>query len=159
MGNSGRDDWIRRAERRKTSDEMLALQARLLSLLAALLLAWPLGAAGAQYFCHGMGRVVDTCCCPSAGTRAPTALDADCGAKLQSRDCCERLERASGEVAPALREQAGLAGFMPALAESSPIFVWRWEPGERDLVPEPVEARTLRPRGPPIFLANCSLLT
>jgi hypothetical protein len=141
------------------SDEMLALQARVLPLVAALLLAWPLGARGVQYFCHGMGRVVDKCCCPSAVTRAPAALGAGCGAKLQSRDCCERVEHASGNVATALREKAGLAGFMPVLAESSPIVVGGSGPVERYVVPAPVEARTPRPRGPPIFLANCSLLT
>jgi hypothetical protein len=106
-----------------------------------------------------MGRVVDKCCCPSPVAFTPTAIDASCGAKVQARDCCERLERASGDVAPVLREKAGLAGFLPALAEPSPIVVRGSEPLGRDVIPEPVEARAPRPRGPPIFLANCSFLT
>jgi AcrB/AcrD/AcrF family len=155
----GPDSWIRRAERRMVSVEMLALRARLLPLVAALLLALPLGAGGVQYFCHGMGRVMDRCCCASPITQVPTASGADCGAKLQSRDCCERLERASGNAATALREKADLAGFMAALAEPSPTIVPGSKPIERYVVAAPIEARTPRPRGPPLFLANCSFLT
>jgi hypothetical protein len=142
------------------SVEMLASWTRLLPLLAALLVALPLRAGGTSYvFCHGMGRVVDKCCCPSAVTPAPTAMGASCGAKVQPRDCCERFEQASGSLAPASREKAGLVDFMPALSEAAPGLVRRSRSPERFVVSEPAEARALGPRGPPLFLANCSFLT
>jgi hypothetical protein len=143
------------------SVEMLALWARLLPLFTALLVALPLGVGGgASYvFCHGMGRVVDKCCCPSPAPAIPTAMGSSCGAKVQPRDCCERIEHASGNVAAAFREKAGHAGFLPALVEAIPVVLRGCAPSERSDVPEPVEARAPRPRGPPLFLANCSFLT
>jgi hypothetical protein len=151
--------WHRLAERRMRWGEMLALRARLWPLLAALLLALPLGAGGVQYFCHGMGQVVEKCCCSSPATRISTAISGDCGAKLQAPDCCERLERASGDVSTALHDKAGLSGVTPALAEPSPIIVRGSGLVARYIVNEPVEAQARRPRGPPLFLANCSFLT
>jgi hypothetical protein len=140
---------------------MLALWARLLPLFAALLVALPGAGGGASFiFCHGMGRVVDKCCCPSGVTAVPAVRGASCGAKVQPRDCCERVERASANVAAAFHEKAGLVASLPAArAEASPIVVGGSAPPERFAVPEPVEARAPRPRGPPLFLAHCSFLT
>src|SRR5690349_325511 len=132
--------------------EMLALWARLLPLLLALLLALPAGARGAVsfVFCHGMGRVVDKCCCPSRATAAPT-MGSSCGAKIQPRDCCERIERASANGLAASREKASVAGSLQAaLTDAFPILVRGSTPPERFAVPEPVEAHAPRPRGPPL---------
>jgi hypothetical protein len=130
-----------------------------LPLLWAVLVALPLGALGsAQYFCHGMGRLVDKCCCAPLPL-GPSVNRAGCSAEIKSRDCCERLERASGEAIPALREKAGAVEVSAALAAPVPCVVPVAEPALRFVLPEPIEARAPRPRGPPIFLANCSLLT
>lgn len=138
---------------------MVGLRARLLPVLAALLVALPLRAAGGvQYFCHGMGRLMDKCCCPVR--TVPVAQRLECGPELKSRDCCERLERGSSNLAPALRERvASVVGATPALAGSAPVMVVVFEPEARDVVAMPVAARAPPPRGPPIFLLNCSLLT
>lgn len=152
-------DWSRLAKRRITRIEMVPLWNRLMPLVAALLLALPGAGGGAAYlFCHGMGRVVDKCCCPSTPTSAST--HETCGAKVQAPDCCERVRLASGTAAAASREKAaGIDGSVPAVPPPSPIIVLRSDRFERDVVPEPVEARAPPPRGPPLFLANCSFLS
>lgn len=122
-------------------------------------MALPLGAVGgAQYFCHGMGRVVEKCCCAPLAA-GPSVNRAGCGAEIKSRDCCERLDRASGEAIPAFREKSGAVEVSAALVAPDPFVVPVAEPALRDVSPEPIEARAPPPRGPPIFLANCSLLT
>jgi hypothetical protein len=139
---------------------MTAIRARLLPVLAVLLVALPLGAAGGvQYFCHGMGRLMDKCCCPHASAKQ-TPAQVGCEDKIKSRDCCERLERVPGSVAGGLRERASsVVEVPPALAAPAPLAVLVFEPDARDVVAEPVSARAPPPRGPPIFLLNCSLLT
>jgi hypothetical protein len=88
-----------------------------------MLVALPLGALGsAQYFCHGMGRVMDKCCCAPL-LRGPSVNRAGCSAEIKSRDCCERLERASGEAIPALREKHGALAVTAALAAPVPFVV------------------------------------
>lgn len=140
------------------SNRMVALRARLWPVLAVLLLALPLRAAGGvQYFCHGMGRLMDKCCCPSA-TTVQRVERGGCGSKIKSRDCCERLERGSGDVATPLRERASSVALAPASAEPAPLAVAVYEPEARDVVSVPVIARAPPPRGPPIFIVNCSLL-
>jgi hypothetical protein len=139
---------------------MLALWARLMPFFAALLLALPGAGHGAAYlFCHGMGRVVDKCCCPATVASAPGAKRDPCGAKVQAPDCCERVQPASGTATAASREKAGLDASGPALPTASPVIVLRSHRFERDVVPEPIEARAPPPRGPPLFVANCSFLT
>jgi hypothetical protein len=143
------------------SSEMLALWARLMPFFAALLLALPGAVHGAAYlFCHGMGRVVDKCCCPSTAASAAPSKGETCGAKVQAPDCCERVQPASGTATAASREKAaGIDGSIPALPTTSPTVVLRSDRFERDVVPEPIEARAPPPRGPPLFIANCSFLT
>lgn len=142
------------------SVEMLALRARLLPLFAALLLALPGAGRGAAYlFCHGMGRVVDKCCCPSKVASAPAAEQDACGARVQAPDCCERVRTASAPVTAASREKASADSFASALPATHPALVVRSDRFEHDVEPEPVEARTPPPRGPPLFIANCAFLT
>lgn len=141
------------------SAEMASLARRLLPLFAALLLALPGVGHGAAYlFCHAMGRVVEKCCCPSTEARAPGAKPDSCGAKVQAPDCCQRVEPGSGTVAAASREKAGLDGFVAALADTSPIVILAPERFERDVILKPVEAHAPKPRGPPLFIVNCSFL-
>jgi hypothetical protein len=135
---------------------MAAFRARFMPLLAALLIALPLGATGGvQYFCHGMGRLMPRCCCPSGDVAAFARSGS--GPRVESRPCCERLERASTAVAPSLREPASFQNFMSAsaLAQTPTIPV---TPEVGVLVAEALRAREPPPRGPPIFLQNCSLL-
>jgi hypothetical protein len=139
---------------------MLALWARLMPLFAALLLASAGAGRGAAYlFCHAMGRVVDKCCCPSTVASARAAKRENCGAKVQAPDCCERVQPASGTATAASREKAGLDSSAPALPTTSAVIALRPERFDRDVVPEPIEARAPPPRGPPLFIANCSFLT
>lgn len=153
--------WIRCAGGRILPAEMLASWTRLLPLLAALLLALPGAGRGAAYlFCHGMGRVVDKCCCPSKAASNAALKHEACEATVRAPDCCERVQPASGAVAAASRENtAGIDGPVPALPPTSPVVVLRSHRFERDVVPEPIEARAPPPRGPPLFIANCSFLT
>src|SRR5688572_754649 len=125
---------------------MTALRARLLPILAVLLIALPLRAAGGvQYFCHGMGRLMDKCCCPHVST-VQSVGRAGCGSEIKARDCCERLESGSGNVATALRERASsVVGATPALAGPVPSVVCVFEPEARDVVAVPVAARAPPP--------------
>jgi hypothetical protein len=141
-----------------THPEMSWLPSRLVPFFAALLLALPGVGHGAAYlFCHGMGRVVDKCCCPSVD-RAPAAMDEGCGATVQAPDCCQRVEPGSGTAAAASRDKAGLDDFVTPSAAASPLVIIASERFERDVILQPVEARAPRPRGPPLFIANCSFL-
>lgn len=136
---------------------MNALRARLLPILAALLMALPFGAAGSvQYFCHSMGLLMDESCCPSVSLQSGTRLRE--GSEIKSQDCCERLSRASSAPAPALRDSAAPIG-VAAWVDPGLLVVAKLEPAEREVSVVPVEARAPPPRGPPIFLLNCSLLT
>lgn len=135
---------------------MVAFRARLMPLLAVLLIALPLGATGrAQYFCHGMGTLMPRCCCPTGDVAA--FAPSDYGPRVESRPCCERLQRASTTAAPALRDPASFPNFMsaPAVAQTPNVPV---TPEVGVLVAEAVRAREPPPRGPPIFLENCALL-
>ncbi len=152
--------WLPSAVQRMKSNRMVAPRALLLPILAALLIALPLRAAGGvQYFCYGMGRLMDKCCCPHA-TTVQSVDRAGCGSEIKSRDCCERLERASASLATPLRERASsVVGATPALAGPVASVVCVFEPEARDVVAGPIAARAPPPRGPPIFLLNCALLT
>lgn len=152
------DDWIPRTRPRMNPVEMVAFRARVLPILAALLLALPLGAVGgAQYFCHAMGRLMNECCCTPVAA-VPSVVLNGCSSQIKSRDCCERLERASSDAAPVLREKAASPKSTAAVVERLPRVVMASEPDARDVVPEQLVARAPPPRGPPLFLANCSFL-
>jgi hypothetical protein len=136
---------------------MAVFRARLLALLAVLLVAVPLGAAeSVRYFCHSMGRVMAACCCPSAAAAKQTRPR--CSPEIRSRDCCERLQPDLTQAAPVVRDKASSAGYAPALLESQSLVVVGAALEADTLVSEPLEARAPPPRGPPLFLANCSFL-
>ena len=155
---SGAYDWLLEAARRMNMLEMAVLHPRILAMVAVLLLALPVGALGrVQYFCHGMARVMDECCCPRAST-VQSVRPIECNAKIRSRDCCERLERATSQAAPALRENAGSPGSPPAVLGSRPLIVVVAQREAPDSISTRLETSVPPPRGPPLFLANCSLL-
>lgn len=138
---------------------MRRIRARLLALLALILVALPLGATGRnQYLCHAMGLVMDECCCPVA--RAGEAAKQAAGvAQVKARSCCELLERSSRDSTPALRD-GGLRFPAAEFAIASPVVLFVLPPPPYLFEPEAVQARAPPPRaGPPIFLQNCSLLT
>lgn len=138
---------------------MRRVRARLLALLALILVALPLGATGRnQYLCHAMGRVMDECCCPTARP-GEVAKHASGVAEVKARSCCELLERSSRDSVPALREGSLL---VPAaeLATTSHVVLVVLQPPPYLFEMEVVQARAPPPRaGPSIFLQNCSLLT
>lgn len=138
---------------------MRRIRARLLALLALVLVALPLGAMGRnQYLCHAMGRVMDECCCPAARAgQAPT--QASGVAEVKARSCCELLERTSRDTAPALRDGT-LRVPAAELATAPSVVVVVLQPPPYVFEAEVVQARAPPPRaGPPLFLQNCSLLT
>jgi hypothetical protein len=84
-------------------------RARVIALLAALLMTLPAGAwARSRYFCRAMDRVMDACCCGSMRTVEPlqrsVSVSAVQTAELRSGDCCERLEQPSAKVALGARD-------------------------------------------------------
>lgn len=133
---------------------MVAWRARLSALLVVLLVALPLGAANVQYFCHSMGRLMDACCCPSARS---AQRQHDCRPKLVSRDCCERLQSTT-DAAPIVRERVGFDTSPLALVEQQRLMVVTTWPHSYELRVQPLEARAPPPRGPPLFVTNCSFL-
>lgn len=136
---------------------MNALRARILPILAALMIALPFGAAGrVQYFCHSMRLLLDESCCPSVGLQSGKRVRE--GSKIESQGCCERLAQASSAPAPALRDGAAPIG-VAAWVDPGLLAVATFEPAGREVSVVPVEARAPPPRGPPIFLLNCALLT
>jgi hypothetical protein len=137
---------------------MHAVRSRALALLALLLVALPVVAAGGdQYFCHGMGRVMaDACCCSSGHARA-SATQTSRGPEIKARDCCERVEGGANDSVVAVREAAPSV-FSPALA-IVPASVALVPKREIRALGESAQARAPPRRGAPIFLKNCSLLT
>lgn len=138
---------------------MRRFRARLLALLALVLVALPLGAMGqSQYLCRAMGRVMDECCCKAA--RAGEAAKPASGVtEAKAPDCCQLLERSGRDSTPALREGTPR---VPAaeLATTVPVIIVVLEPAPYVFATEVVQARAPPPRArPPIFLENCSLLT
>lgn len=155
---SSLDSWIVRAVQRMPMNRMVALRARLLPILMVPLVVLPLWAAGnVQYFCHLMGRVMDECCCPSVGG-VQKHEHLGCSSEIKSRDCCERLERGSGNLAAAVRERASSVEAMPALAAPESLATAVRQPETRDISLALVIARAPPPRGPPLFIVNCALL-
>jgi hypothetical protein len=136
---------------------MHALRARLPVLLAVLLVALPAGAAGRhQYFCEMMGRLLDTCCCAAAKASATSKPNA--GPEFRAKDCCERIESATRDAIPALRDGA-LRIESPVVGTLAPIAFVVPAPSFELLSINRVRARAPPALGPPIFLKNCSLLT
>jgi hypothetical protein len=135
---------------------MGTLRSRLVALLTILSALLPLGWAGqGRYFCPMRERVVDACCCPGAGSVAPTS------AQLESRaaapDCCVRLSSSAALAVAmpreAIRSIAAATPFalLPALELRTKLD------GEAIGVPIADAAPASRP-GRRLFLEHCALL-
>lgn len=138
---------------------MVRFRARLLALLALLLVALPLGvgARTSRYLCHAMDRVMDECCCPKARAQGPQQPKP---AEVRAPDCCEVLRGQTHQGTPALRaDSSGVAGPELATLPSQPSMILL-EPELEHVAAAMLQARAPPPsRGPPLFLQNCSLLT
>jgi hypothetical protein len=134
------------------------LATRVLALAAALLSVLPLSAAqGTQYFCSMMRQVTSACCCgPShRGEGEPTL---DTSPKLESRDCCERVQRFEPAAAPVLRDASAHvpSPFLAAVLSFPEVVLG---PELRGLGSARMRARAPPSPRVPIFLLNCALLT
>ena len=107
-----------------------------------------------QYYCRIMESVMPRCCC-EASAEAPRQRFA---AELQRADCCELIPQANGATAPAARDAAAQLPPAPILA-LLPAVTDLSEPGGSLLADTPQQARAPPSFGPPLFLANCVLLT
>lgn len=129
--------------------------ARVLALLATLLVAWPAAAfGGTQLVCRMMGRVVSTCCC---GPSAHGEKKASVGAELRARDCCEKIAQADRGVVPAVR-YAEVRVDAAALVAVAPVVSALPISRAHALAEWPSLARA-PPPGVPLFLKHCSLLS
>jgi hypothetical protein len=132
---------------------MRAIPARILALLAALVLLLPGGAsARTQYYCQMMGRVVASCCCETeAVSQAPRTPQ-----QLRSADCCQRISASRSaslgtrEVVPSVPTQALLAT-LPAPLRPKAQTEARGTCAEVTQAPLAI--------GPPLFVAHCALLS
>jgi hypothetical protein len=133
---------------------MHTARARILAVLAILLLATPAGALSRdQYFCRMMGRLMGACCCKQAPEKAKSSTP-----EIKARNCCELVPSAARGAAPALREST-LHVESPLVAIAPAVVSAVTEPALSTL-----RVRPARARAPPrpcqrIFLRNCSLLT
>ncbi|MEO8185127.1 MAG: hypothetical protein ABI895_40490 [Deltaproteobacteria bacterium] len=129
------------------------LRARLVALLASLLVLWPVGApAHARYFCRMMDRVLDSCCCPRESERV--ALHSE--PEVRSPDCCVRLTQGALPTAEPPRHVA-TPGWMPARLASRELDVTpAFQSDVLDLGGVAKEA--VLARGPPLFLKHCVFL-
>jgi hypothetical protein len=129
------------------------LRARLVVVLASLLLLWPLGApAHARYFCRMMDRVLDSCCC-----RRDSALEAlHAEAEARSPDCCVRLTQGALPAGDTRRD-AATPGWLPAVLASRELDVPVASPSDA-LDRAGVTKEGVVARGPPLFLKHCVFL-
>jgi len=133
---------------------MRVVRARILALLAALVLLLPGGAfARTQYYCAVMGRAVTSCCCETeAVTQAPSAAQ-----ELQVADCCQRLSQANRSASLGTRDVlrgVAAAAVLPTVAE--PIHA-----AALGNTASPCTQATQAPLaiGPPLFVIHCALLS
>jgi hypothetical protein len=129
------------------------LRARIVALLASLLLLWPLGApAHARYFCRMMDRVLDTCCCGHESELEALHREA----RARAADCCVRLTQGALPTADARRDGL-ISGGLPALpAAGTPSVLPAFE--SEVLVAAGLPEEAVLARGPPLFLKHCVFL-
>lgn len=135
---------------------MRRLRVPVMALLATLVVLLAAGAsARKQYFCHMMGRVVDSCCC-TEGYDAP-AIECET-AQVRTPDCCERIDSGSRSTLPGTPDR--IARVVPSaalavvvLAAPEPTL-----PHPDPATPPSPEARAPPAVGPPRFLAHCAFL-
>jgi hypothetical protein len=133
---------------------MRVVRARILALLAALVMLLPGGAfARTQYYCAMMGRVMASRCCETeAVSPAPNAAQ-----ELQVEDCCQRLS--SGNRSASLGTRDALRGVVAVALLTTAPEPFRLKP-QADTGSVCAEA-TQAPLaiGPPLFVAHCALLS
>ena len=125
--------------------------ARLLVVLAALMVLPGSAWGGVLYRCQMSGRVQSTCCC-GAREKAPEpgAVPGACAS-----DCCERLVPRDGLKATNPRttnDSIQPSAFVPALSVHPPVRVAQ--------APERAPSRSRAPPGPrrPLFVVHCAYL-
>lgn len=133
---------------------MHTARARILAVLAILLLATPAGALSRdQYFCRMMGRLMGACCCKPAPDKQKSSTP-----EIKAKSCCELVSGAARGAAPAVRD--GLLQIQSPLTAIAPaIFSVVADPEFSALGIQRARARAPPLRRQPIFLRNCSLLT
>jgi hypothetical protein len=126
--------------------------ARLLVVLAALMVLPGSAWGGVLYRCRMSGRVQATCCCHAAEKSAEPAASPD----ARASDCCERLTRADGFTATSPRlasdslHPAALSALLPV-----PLGVG---PARKAASVSAPQSRA--PPGPrrPLFVVHCAYL-
>lgn len=122
----------------------------LLCLVALLAVAVPSWRGGGGFLCRMSARVVASCCCQAAAIAAPKSA----AAQAERMSCCRAVQGDERATAASVRENRS-DGPAAVLRESeSPVVLSR---------PSSVRDSGLRctqaaPRGPPLFMAHCSLL-
>ena len=133
---------------------MRAIPARLLALLAALVLLLPSAASTrTQYYCRMMGRIIDSVGCnDGARSKATSPIQ-----RLQREDCCQRLSSANRSAS--LGTQNAVIDVAPG-AEVAAAFHPCPDRLNRDPVSFCAES-TQAPLaiGPPLFIVHCALLS
>jgi hypothetical protein len=132
---------------------MFRLSARLIAVVTALSVLVPGGAsARTQYFCRMMNRVVATCCCDQRSS----VRDAG-GPEVRSPECCEPLStvvRSVPAAAPTTEVSIPPAAYVATASAPLPVPKRTYA-----RVSAPPRARAPPSLRPPLFIANCSLLT
>jgi hypothetical protein len=132
---------------------MRSARARILALLAALVVLLPGGASlGAQYFCRMMDRAVPACCCATNETD-----EASGEAGVRPADCCHRLASPDRSAAAAAR---GAVETIPAAALSAVLPEPVYFPASVSTVcSTTAQARAPPTVEPPLFIAHCAFLS
>jgi hypothetical protein len=124
--------------------------------IALLLLLPSLVSARTEYFCRPLQRVVSSSCC--AGARTARHRQADATPRVLAEDCCQRLPATARTALPGTRpESERVSAPLAISSDGLPVRAalpartasQRWF--ERSIV--------TRVHGPPLFIANCALLT
>jgi hypothetical protein len=138
-------------ERAMNRVPMRSARARIVALLAALVVVLPGGASlGAQYFCRMMDRAVPACCC------APSENDEARGETgVRPADCCSRLaapERSAAAArVPSRRPVAALSAILPEPTYLAPSVSMSCSTTAQARAPPTVKS--------PLFIAYCAFLS
>jgi hypothetical protein len=132
---------------------MRSVLARLLPLLAAVVVLLTLAAPDREhYFCRMMGQVLPECCCAEA--HAAPAVSA---VTVRPVGCCERIAPSKHTGVASVKDHA-VSVSPAALLAVLPSFTHA-APGARVGVTLPALARAPPSIGPPLFIAHCALLS
>jgi len=131
------------------------LRSRLLALLMALAVLGPsTAAASIVYVCKMTGESGPRCCCKAKSTgksgekRAP--------AEFERPACCAAHVTRTADI-PAIQHAPDLQVLPPALLETHPLLALAATQAT-SAAGLPPRSRAPPPRGPPLYLENCTLL-